>query len=127
MGYGEPSASQLATAQYYADGYPACGQVDSPRNCADRTAYGQTTPGIGTSARYPDNSDNNFKTFFFTDLDVSPGMSGAPFYRSDNILQGIIVNQHCDVCSSATNYPNGVRSMTPWLHGFISSQRAAYP
>jgi hypothetical protein len=127
MGYGEPSSSQLSTAQYYGDGYPGCSYSWAPASCVSNTAFGQTSAGIGTSRQLPDPGDGNFYTYFKTNIDNSPGQSGGPFYRTDNILQGIVITEDCGTCTSSDNYPNGVRSMTPWLHGFISAQRTAYP
>jgi hypothetical protein len=127
MGYGAPSSSQLSVSQYYGDGYALCGLSYSPPGCVSNTAFGQTSAGKGASQQYPDPGDGNFNTYFKTNIDTNPGNSGGPFFRADNILQGIVITEDCGTCSSGTNYPNGVRSMTPWLHGFISSQRAAYP
>lgn len=91
MGYGEPSSSQLSTAQYYGDGYPGCSYSWAPASCVSNTAFGQTSAGIGTSRQLPDPGDGNFYTYFKTNIDNSPGQSGGPFYRTDNILQGIVI------------------------------------
>jgi hypothetical protein len=48
-----------------------------------------------------------------TDINDNPGQGCGPFFRADNILQGIIIPQDCTPCTSSNSYPNGVRSMTP--------------
>lgn len=129
MGYAAPSAATLAENQFFNAGYPGCGAAEAPAGCVANTTYGETVARSGASATYPDLGDGNFNTYFKTGIDVSPGHSGGPFYTTNNHIYGIMIWQDCGTCTTIPipGRPNGVRSMTPWLQGFISSQRVNLP
>lgn len=128
MGYQEPSAAQLAVHQYFIDGYGACNQTYSPPGCVNGVPFGQTTGGYGANQYYPDPGDGNFYTLFLASPDTNTGYSGSPFYRyADNIVQGIHVAEGCGNCTAQDHTPNVERSITPWLHGFISWARSVFP
>lgn len=139
MGYWAPGQSAMENNNYARnDGYPACGQADSPSGCQTNVAYGETVGRGSTLFRGPDPSDGNYNLVFQTGNDHNPGHSGGAIWSTTypNSTGGpwalaILTNHLCSTCAGESGttltHPTMVRSMSPWLGGFISTQRTNFP
>lgn len=139
MGYGAGDQTTLGANPYARnDGYPGCGYAESPSGCVANTIYGETGGRGSTLFRGPDPGDGNYNLIFQTANDHNPGHSGSaiwsnsyPYSTGGPYVLAVLTNQLCGTCGNETgttlSHPTMVRSMSPWLVGFISNQRVAYP
>jgi V8-like Glu-specific endopeptidase len=128
MGYWVPGTIITTSSVNRSEGYPACNLAESPSNCQPHVAYGQNSGCLASRWDVP-------QLYHFA-CDTGRGHSGAAnysFYPGQNgpYVLGVVVTQDCATCESAAGdvkaYPNGVRTMTSWLAGFITEKRAQYP
>lgn len=137
FGYWVPGSQIASGSPLNHDGYPVCGSSPSPAGCVSNMAYGQNFGSNAVGFTYPSTGESNFNLYYRVGNDWSGGHSGGPIWSnsypnsSGPYTLGIAIWQHCDTCATATGdvytHPNGVRSMSPFLAGFISNQRTAYP
>jgi hypothetical protein len=130
---GEASMTNNAFARN--DGYPACGAADSPAGCVANTVYGETVGRTSVLFRGPDTSGQ--LSIFQTGNDISGGHSGSmiwsPTYPDANgpYALAVVTNHMCGTCVGQTGttltHPTFVRRMTPWVGGFITTQRTNFP
>ncbi len=142
MGYWAPGQTAMQNNAYARnDGYPGCGSSDAPSGCTANTVYGETVGHTSVLFRGPDPGDGNYPLIFQTSNDTSPGHSGGPIWSNvyPNTTGGpyvlaIYTNLMCGQCiasgdgsASDKANPTMVRSMSPWLGGFINTQRVNFP
>lgn len=137
-GYFVPGETDMTTNNYARnDGYPGCGAADSPSTCNanPNTVYGEVASR--GSVLFRNNDTSGQKSIFQTANDHSGGHSGSmiwsPVYpdASGPYALAIVTNAFCDTCSGQSGttltHPTMVRRLTPWVAGFITTQRTNFP
>lgn len=136
MGYASLPPAYLRGAVNHNDGYPRCpsetGVVEEePAGCShpNHDIYGQVAAGNADFFQYPEGSTYSY---FRSNLDLSAGHSGSPDWVDNYgpIAVGISIREDCfGACTGHPSqaYPNGFRTLTPFLTGLISTWRAQYP
>lgn len=137
MGYWVPGSTDMEQNAYARnDGYPGCGNSASPSGCTSNRAYGETVGRTSVLFRGPDTSGS--LAIFQTGNDTSVGHSGGPIWSDEypNSTGGpyvlaIFTNQLCGTCTGESGttltHPTMVRRITPWVGGFITTQRTSFP
>jgi V8-like Glu-specific endopeptidase len=117
----------------YNRGYPGCGFSEAPNTyeaCQQGWAYQDQNPcEIGSfSSTGPD----GWASRFSTNCDYSRGHSGSAVFTdvwngSGRVVFGIVSTQSCSTCSPSSDYPNGIRRVTPDVLDAISYFKATFP
>jgi Trypsin len=137
-GYWVPDETEMTTNAYAGnDGYPGCGYPDSPSTCNanPNTAYGETASR--TSVLFRNNDTSGQKSIFQTGNDHSAGHSGSMIWSTTYpdangpYALAVVTNALCDTCAgfsgTTRTHPTMVRRITPWVGGFITTQRTNFP
>lgn len=137
MGYWVPGQNYIRDNSVSRnDGYPMCPTDASPDNCEDfpNQVWGQNGASTARGFTWP---HSGTPSYYRLGVDISGGHSGSANwtdYPGNNgpYTLGIAMWEHCfddcdDLPGDWATHPNGFRGMTPWLAGFISDQRVAYP
>jgi len=137
-GYWVPGEADMTSNAYARnDGYPVCGNAASPSTCNanPNTVYGET---VGrTSVLFRNNDTSGHKSIFQTGNDMSGGHSGSMIWSTTYpdangpYVLAIVTNTLCGTCAGQSGttltHPTMVRRITPWVGGFITTQRTNFP
>jgi V8-like Glu-specific endopeptidase len=137
MGYWVPGQNHIQNnAVSNNDGYPACAFPSAPVGCNanPNQPWGQNFSGTARGFLWP---HDNVPAYYRLSVDISGGHSGSANWsdypgQNGPYTLGIAMWEHCFTNCNELNgdfatHPSGFRGMTPWLAGFISDQRVAYP
>jgi hypothetical protein len=135
-GYWVPGETDMTTHSYARnDGYPVCGGADSPSGCVADTVYGETVSRGSVLFRNPDTSGE--LSIFQTGNDHNGGHSGSMIWSTSYpdangpYALAVLTNALCGTCAGQSGttltHPTMVRRMTPWVGGFITTQRTNFP
>jgi V8-like Glu-specific endopeptidase len=139
MGYNAYPASDLNTRNQLNRGYPRCNAQEAPDGCQPHRLYGDTQYCEVGYYHHP--GSNNWNREFAFSCDISRGHSGSPLYHYRYVpswgAQGpyvaAVVSWHeClddapGQCTTADDYPNHARRITPWVRGWISWLKEQFP
>ncbi len=120
MGWAYRSKSWLNARTKYRRGYPGCSQSASPAGCTTDNLYGDGAFSIGPLAHPVSGGWNRQMSY---SSDTSPGDSGSgSYYYSGGYpyVFGVDSASSCQTCTSASDYPNFLRRITPVWFDFIS-------